>query len=100
MHAPELDPGTMVDHYRVLRLVGEGGMGQVYLARDTLLGRKVALKLVRDLDHASAGARKRFLFEARATATFSHPHIVTVFGVGEFRGSPYVALEYLEGQTL
>src|SRR5262245_27453504 len=100
MPAPLLDQGTHIDHYRVLRLLGEGAMGQVYLARDTLLGRKVALKLIRDAEEISPTARRQFLFEAKATAAFSHPHIVTVFGVGEYEGWPYVALEYLEGQTL
>ncbi|MBI5478985.1 MAG: serine/threonine protein kinase [Deltaproteobacteria bacterium] len=75
-------------------------MGEVYLARDTRLGRKVALKVVSAESLRRPDARERFLFEARATARFSHPHIVTVFAVGEFEGSPYVALEYLEGQSL
>jgi WD40 repeat protein/tRNA A-37 threonylcarbamoyl transferase component Bud32 len=90
----------MVDHFRVMRLLAQGGMGEVYLARDTKLGRKVALKLIRAKLMASASARERFLFEARATATFNHPHIVTLYEVGEVDGNPYVALEYVEGQTL
>jgi len=91
--------GTMVDHFRVIRLLGRGGMGEVYLARDTRLGRKVALKLVHP-ELLTAETSKRFLFEARATARFSHPHIVTIHNVGDFSGRPYVALEYLEGQDL
>jgi len=97
---PGLTPGTEVDHFRVMRPLGEGGMAEVYLARDTRLGRKVALKVVKPRALGSPENRERFLFEARATARFSHPHIVTIHAVGEFDGRPYVALEYLEGQTL
>lgn len=95
-----IGPGMMVDHFRVVRLLGRGGMGEVYLARDTKLGRKVALKVVHTRSLGNAEAVERFLFEARTTARFSHPNIVTVFAVGEHGGSPYVALEYLEGQNL
>jgi serine/threonine protein kinase len=93
-------PGTMVDSFKVARLIGRGGMGEVYLARDMKLGRKVALKVVHPEALGDARNAERFSFEARVTARFSHPHIVTIFAVGEHNGSPYVALEYLEGQTL
>jgi len=95
-----LGPGTMVDHYKVVRLLGRGGFGDVYLARDTKLGRKVALKLLNASQFGSDEVARRFLFEARATARFNHPHIVAIYGVGEHAKNPYVALEYLEGQTL
>ncbi len=95
-----LEPGAMVDHFRVIRLIGRGGMGAVYLARDTRLGRKVALKVIRPARMGSPDAARRFLIEARATARFNHPNIVTIYAVGEVGGSPYVALEYLEGETL
>jgi WD40 repeat protein/serine/threonine protein kinase len=75
-------------------------MAQVYLARDTKLGRKVALKVIQPEALGSQDAIDRFLFEARATARFNHPHIVTIYFVGDHQGRPYVALEYLEGQTL
>ena len=97
---PLIAAGTQVDHFRVMRLLGQGGMAQVYLARDTKLGRKVALKVIRPVALGSQDSIARFLFEARATARFNHPHIVTIFAVGEYEGRPYVALEYLEGQTL
>jgi WD40 repeat protein/serine/threonine protein kinase len=90
----------MVDHFKIMRLIGRGGMGEVYLARDTRLGRKVALKVVHPEQIGSSEARESFLNEARAMAQLTHPHIVTVYAVGEHRGSPYVALEYLEGQNL
>jgi len=89
----------MIDHFKVMRLLGQGGMGEVYLARDTKLGRKVALKVVRS-ESLAPRTHQRFLHEARMTARFNHPHIVTIHAVGEFDGRPYVALEYLEGQTL
>jgi WD40 repeat protein len=92
-----LDTGTIVDGFEVMRLVGRGGFGEVYLARDTRLGRKVVLKLLRLCSGDATGA---FLREARATARFSHPHIVTVHAVGEHGGRPYMALEYVEGETL
>ncbi len=95
-----LAPETMVDHFRVRRLLGRGGMGEVYLARDTKLGREVALKMVRkDLLH-SQRILARFQREARATAKLSHPNIVTIHAFGEYSGAPYFALEYLRGQTL
>lgn len=90
----------MVDKFRVLRLLGKGGMGEVYLARDSVLGRKVALKVVNATHLGSVKSIRRFVFEARTTAQFNHPHIVTVFAAGEHKGNPYLALEYLEGQSL
>ncbi len=92
--------GDQVEHYRVARPLGKGGMGEVYLARDTRLGRRVALKVVRPERLGTGEAVERFLFEARTTARFNHPHIVTVYAVGEHEGLPYLALEYLEGQSL
>ncbi len=97
---PLLKPGAMVDHYRVMRRIGRGGMGEVYLARDSKLGRKVALKVIHRDNISSKEAVEQLNFEARATARLNHPHIVTIYGVGEYIGVPYVALEYLEGQTL
>ncbi|MBW1870697.1 MAG: protein kinase, partial [Deltaproteobacteria bacterium] len=95
-----LSNGTLVDHFRIIRPLGKGGMAEVYLARDTKLGRKVALKIVKPETLGSKEAIERFLFEARATARFNHPHIVTIYAVGEDHSRPYVALEYLEGQSL
>ena len=97
---PTLPAGTMVDHFQVMRLLGRGGMSVVYLARDTKLGRKVALKMVHAELFASEEARARFLFEARTTARFNHPHVITLYAVGEYQDRPYLALEYVEGQDL
>ncbi len=90
----------MVDHFRVVRPVDRGGMAEVYLARDTVLGRKVALKVIQPGVFTSNEAADRFLIEARTTAKFNHPNIVTIHTVGQHRGQPYLALEFLEGETL
>src|SRR5690349_595984 len=74
-------------------------MGQVYLAQDTTLGRHVALKFIKRSVLQSHGA-ERFLEEARATASFNHPHIVTLYAVGKHDGRPYLALEYIDGESL
>ena len=96
---PRLRPGMVVDHFKILRLLGKGGMSEVYLARDIRLGRKVALKLILG-GEATPRLKRLFRAEAQATASFSHPNIVTIFHVGDHEGSPYLALEYLEGETL
>lgn len=95
-----LKPGDTVAHFQVTRLIGRGGMGEVYLARDAQLGRKVALKVIRQVDVDRDTGLRRFINEARITARFNHPHIVTIYAVGQFDSHLYVALEYLEGQDL
>lgn len=95
-----LAPGERVEHFRVIRRLERGGMGEIYLARDTRLGRSVALKLIRLERHDDPQVVEQFLFEARVTARFNHPNIVTIHSVGEHRGRPFVALEYIEGQDL
>ncbi|MEM6989869.1 MAG: protein kinase [Myxococcota bacterium] len=95
-----LPPGTLVDHFRLMRPIARGGMGEVYLARDTSLGRRVALKIIRTEHEGSDEATRALLFEAKTIARFSHPNIVTVFAVGAYEGRPYLALEYLEGDNL
>ncbi len=95
-----MPPGTIVDHFRVGRLIGKGGMGEVYKARDLSLGRRVAIKLLHPQQFNSPESVSRFLTEARITAQFNHPNIVSIYHVGQFNGQPYMALEYLEGETL
>jgi len=90
---------TRVGNFRIRRLLGEGAMGQVYLAEDTTLGRCVALKIIKRSVVESHGIES-FLEEARATASFNHPHIVTLHAVGDHEGRPYLALEYLDGESL
>ncbi|MBL4687536.1 MAG: protein kinase, partial [Nannocystaceae bacterium] len=95
-----LPSGTLVDHFRLMRPIARGGMGEVYLARDTQLGRRVALKIIRTEHEGSEDATRSLMFEAQTIARFSHPNIVTVFAVGTFEERPYLALEYLEGDNL
>src|SRR4051812_40292045 len=94
-----LAEGTRVGDFQIRGLLGEGAMGQVYLAHDITLGRRIALKLVKRSVLQSDGI-ERFLEEARATASFNHPHIVTLHAVGQHEGRPYLALEYLDGESL
>jgi hypothetical protein len=96
---PVLAEGTRVGDFRICGLLGEGAMGQVYLTEDTTLGRRVALKLIKRSAMQHDGVA-RFLEEARATASFNHPHIVTLHAVGEHGGRPYLALEYVDGASL
>ncbi len=91
--------GTVIEHFRIIRQLGQGGMGQVLLARDTRLGRLVALKLIRS-DLTAQGHSIDLMGEARAIARLSHPNIVTIHHVGLFGQSPYLALEYVEGVSL
>ncbi|HSK02053.1 MAG TPA: serine/threonine-protein kinase, partial [Kofleriaceae bacterium] len=94
-----LAEGTRVGDFRIRGLLGEGAMGEVYLAQDLTLGRRVALKLFKR-SVVQDDVAERFLEEARATASFNHPHIVTLHAVGEHLGRPYLALEYIDGESL
>jgi hypothetical protein len=97
-HQPlDFSQNRHIDRFELIRELARGGMGQVFLARDTKLGRKVAIKfLLRD----DPDFVQRFLVEARATARCTHENIVTIYEVGEYRGLPYMVLELLEGETL
>lgn len=95
--AVHFSPGTMLQQYEIIRPIGKGGMGEVYLARDTRLGRLVAIKFL--LEH-SGPAATRFLAEARTTAQCRHDNIVVIYDVGEFQNFPYMVLEYIQGQSL
>ena len=92
--------GTRIDHFVVLRRIGQDGTGQVFLARDTRLGRKVALKLLRTETLGSFDEMEAFIKEARITARFNHPNIVTIHDVLKWKERPYLVMEYLQGQTL
>lgn len=103
---PTLDPPRTADeigrlaHYRVLKVLGEGGMGVVFLAEDTRLGRTVALKTMKPEIAADPRHRQRFLREARAAAKVEHDHIVPIYGVGEDNGVAWLAMPFLKGQSL
>ena len=95
-----IDPGTNVAHYRVLSRLGAGGMGEVFLAEDTRLRRKVALKVLLPEVAENAELFARFLQEARAASALSHPNAAHIYEIGESGGSHFLAMEYIEGETL
>ena len=95
-----IPPGTRLGPYEVVGPVGAGGMGQVYRARDTRLGRDVAIKVIAADQEPTAEQRQRFDREARAIAQLSHPNVCTLFDVGHDQGIGYIVIELLDGETL
>jgi serine/threonine protein kinase/formylglycine-generating enzyme required for sulfatase activity len=95
-----ITPGLQVGRYVVREKLGAGGMADVFLADDTQLGRRVALKFLKSETEADPISRRRLLREARAAATLDHPHICSVYEVGEADGRQYIALQYVEGEPL
>jgi tetratricopeptide (TPR) repeat protein/tRNA A-37 threonylcarbamoyl transferase component Bud32 len=92
--------GTTISHYRVLEKIGEGGMGAVYLAEDTRLDRRVALKFLPEELTRDEARKQRFIREARAAAAIPHPHILAVHDIDEVEGQTFIAMEYVPGQSL
>ena len=95
-----LIPGTRLGPYEILSAIGSGGMGEVYKARDTRLGRSVAIKILRGSLASSADGRARFEREAQTIASLTHPNICTLYDVGRERGLDFLVMELLEGETL
>src|SRR2546423_3378488 len=93
-------PVRSIAHYRIVEPIGAGGMGTVYKAYDNKLNRIVALKLLPSEYVSQEDRRRRFFQEARAASALNHPHILTIYEVGEEEGNPYIAMEYVEGETL
>jgi len=89
-----------IAHYRIIRKLGSGGMGLVYEAEDTKLGRRVALKFLKDTSSHNAAAMERFLREARAASALNHPGISTIYAIEECDGHTFIAMELLEGESL
>src|SRR5437870_5675204 len=100
--SPPRQPGDMgwSGGYRVLRMVGAGGMGAVFEAEDVQLKRRMALKVIKPELAADEAARQRFLREAQTVAALDHDHVVAIFQVGEDRGVLFLAMPFLQGETL
>jgi serine/threonine-protein kinase len=96
----EIAAGSTLLHYRIVEKIGAGGMGEVYLAQDTKLDRKVAIKFLHEEFSKDADKLNRFMQEAKAASALNHPNILTVYEIGEVDGKNYIATELIDGQTL
>ena len=92
--------GTEISHYKILKKLGQGGMGHVYLAEDTRLGRKAAIKLLAPEFSRDETIIERFKREAQAVAALNHKNIVTIYEFGDFQENPYIVMEYVDGESL
>src|SRR5207244_8057382 len=95
-----LTAGSRLGPYEIISPLGAGGMGEVYRARDTRLGREVAIKVLPAAVSANPERLRRFETEARSASALNHPHIVTIHDIGEFGGTAFIAMELVDGQTL
>src|SRR5687767_5572149 len=95
-----MEQGTRLGPYEIIEAIGQGGMGEVYRARDTRLKRQVAIKVLASHAKGDVHFRERFEREARAVAALSHPNILAIHDVGSHEGQPYLAVEFLDGETL
>src|SRR6476646_8294634 len=95
-----IDEGTRLGRYEIRSQLGAGGMGEVYVAQDTKLDRRVALKILPPEFAADADRMRRFVLEARSASALNHPNIITIYEVGETDGTNFIATEYIEGKTL
>ncbi|GMR22325.1 MAG: hypothetical protein BMS9Abin37_0667 [Acidobacteriota bacterium] len=95
-----ITPGTTLDHYEVLDAIGAGGMGEVYKARDTKLGRDVAIKVLPDSFARDEERLARFQREAKLLASVNHPAIATLHGLEDVDGTRFLVMELVEGETL
>jgi serine/threonine protein kinase/AAA+ ATPase superfamily predicted ATPase len=92
--------GQIISHYKIIQKIGEGGMGEVYLAEDTNLNRKTAIKVLSHRTGYKQETKRRFKLEAQAVAALNHPNIITIFELGEFEGNPFIVMEYVQGKSL
>ena len=93
-------PPSEISHYRIIRKLGAGGMGEVFLAEDSTLGRKVAIKMLSETLAGSDQARQRLINEAKAAAALDHPNICSIYEVGEEDGHVFIVMQYIDGQSL
>src|SRR5687767_1240666 len=95
-----IEPGLTVGHYKIVSKIGSGGMGEVYLAGDTLLERRVAIKFLHEELSKDADKLNRFIQEAKAASALNHPNILTVYEIGEADNTNYIVTEFIDGKTL
>jgi serine/threonine protein kinase len=100
LEQPQLEAGKQVGRYQIIELLGRGGMGEVYLAEDDKLHRKVALKLLLTDAAKDLGRLRRFQHEALAVSTLNHPNIITIYETGEFEDRQFIVTEFVDGETL
>src|SRR6267142_3080409 len=98
--SPNFSPGARLGRYEIKSQLGAGGMGEVYLAQDTKLDRKVALKILPADLAANQDRMRRFVQEAKAAAALNHPNIAHIYEIGESEGTHFIAMEFIDGQTL
>src|SRR5260370_36734822 len=94
------EPQQVLLHYRLVKKIGSGGMGEVYRGEDTKLGRTVAIKVLPASANQNVTAKRRFLKEAQSASALNHPNIVTIHAIEEAEGLDFIVMEYIEGQTL
>ena len=95
-----LENGTIINQYKIISAIGKGGMGEVFLAQDTKLDRKVALKILPPEFAEDADRMSRFVREAKSASALNHPNILTIHEIGESDGTHFIATEFIEGETL
>src|ERR1700694_4720226 len=96
----QLFPGASLSHYRIVSKIGAGGMGEVYLAQDTKLDRKVALKILPADVATNQDRMRRFVQEAKAASALNHPNIITIYEIDETDSGLFIATEFIDGETL